>query len=78
MSRLLDRRNMTAEDILDCSYDLLAVLRVVEVAGHHLRENHEPGLAEGIARMMALAVNLHGRVQDALEEAFEDIKADQR
>lgn len=67
MSRFIPHGDMTAEQILDNSYDLLAVLLVGEAAAKHLHDNHEPALADSLSRLFALAVELHGPLHDALE-----------
>ncbi|MGN6549254.1 MAG: hypothetical protein ACTHJ3_05105 [Pararhizobium sp.] len=67
MSRFPSHKDMTADDIEETSYDLLAILHVGEVAANHLHEQHSPVVAGALSRLLRLAVELHGPVHDALE-----------
>jgi hypothetical protein len=67
MSRFIPQGDMTADQIIDNSYDLLALLRVVEVAAMKLHDEHSPEVACSLSRLISLAVELHAPVHDALE-----------
>lgn len=67
MTRFATQADMTADEITDCSYDLLAILRVEEVAARHLHDQHSPVTADALARVLSLAVDLHAPIHDALE-----------
>jgi hypothetical protein len=67
MSRFAPQADMTADEIIECSYDLLAILHVAEIAAMHLHDQHSEVTADSLARVLSLAVELHAPMHDALE-----------
>lgn len=67
MSRFVPHTDMTADEIVACSYDLLAILHVAEVAAMHLQDQHSPVTADSLARVLSMAVDTHAPLHDALE-----------
>ena len=67
MSIFVPHTDMTADEITNCSYDLLAILHVAEVAAMHLADQHSSVTADSLARVLSLAVKLHAPMHDALE-----------
>ncbi len=67
-NRFVDQGDMTAAQLAGCSYDLLAILHLVKA----VTDSAEGGSlsADAIAsigRLMALAVEMHAPLHDALE-----------
>lgn len=68
MNRFVDQGDMTATQLAGCSYDLLAILHLVRAVtdgaqGRSLSAN----ATEAIGRLMALAIEMHAPLHDALE-----------
>ena len=66
-SRIIPQTDMSAAQIMQTSYELLAILHVAEVAAMHLHDQHSPIVADSLARVLSLAVDLHAPLHDALE-----------
>lgn len=67
MSRLIPQADMSADQIIDGSYDIMAIFAVAEVAARHLEEQPSARLASSLARLMKLADELYSPLHDALE-----------
>ncbi len=68
MSRLLPHRAMTADDVIQCSYDALAIIDLCENAAWDLSERGENArLAGSISTALKLATELLSTVHDTLE-----------
>jgi hypothetical protein len=59
---------MTADQIIQCSYEAMAIIALCENTAWDLSERGENAeLAEGISKALKLAMELLGPVHDALE-----------
>ncbi|TGT36190.1 hypothetical protein [Mesorhizobium sp. M8A.F.Ca.ET.165.01.1.1] len=58
---------MTADQIIDTSYDLMALMTVAEAVARVLEDNPSPGMAGALARLLALMTELNAPLHDALE-----------
>lgn len=69
MSRLADHRDMTADEVVDCSYDALALIALCEAVSRDLSEigSGNAILSGAISRALALAGELLEPVHDTLE-----------
>jgi hypothetical protein len=68
MSRFVPQGDMTAEDVIDCSYQALAICRLCEAAAWSIQNGETPvDLADAIGSGMRLARDLIGVMHDALE-----------
>lgn len=68
MSRIVPQGVMTADELMKCSYDLLAILQLARTAA----EASEGGAMDvndvaALSRALALAMELHAPLHDALE-----------
>ncbi|MFK0688009.1 hypothetical protein ACFX5Q_07360 [Mesorhizobium sp. IMUNJ 23033] len=67
-NRFLDQGDMTADQVIETSYDLLAILQLVKTAADAAAGySMSPEVSASIARGLALAVELHAPLHDALE-----------
>ncbi|TIP39107.1 MAG: hypothetical protein E5X77_30405 [Mesorhizobium sp.] len=67
-SRLIPQADMSARQIIDTSYDLLAVLQLIKsLADAHNGGDMPVDDVAATARAMALAIQLHAPLHDALE-----------
>lgn len=67
-NRFVDQGDMTADQLEGCSYDLLAILHLVKA----VTDGADGGALDAdatasIGRLMALAVEMHVPLHDALE-----------
>ncbi|PTE11531.1 hypothetical protein [Mesorhizobium helmanticense] len=67
MSRFIPQGDMTAGQIIDTSYDLLAILRVAEYAARKLQDEPSQDVVHSLPNLLALAIELHAPMHDALE-----------
>lgn len=67
MSRFIPHRDMTTDQIIDTSYDVMALMSVAEAVARVLEENSDPGTAAALARLLALTGELYAPLHDALE-----------
>lgn len=67
MSVILPRELLTAGQLTDLSYTLLAMLEIGQIAALHCHDNHSPTVADALARTLSFAQDLHAPLHDALE-----------
>ncbi len=67
MSRLIAHTDMTADQLIDVSYDIMAILTVADAAAKHIETAETIAPAWAVSRLMRLALELHGPLHDALE-----------
>lgn len=69
MSRFIPHTDMTASELVDCSRQALAVLRLCECAAWQLQnqDKPDPDIADSIGQGQQLAMALLEPVHDALE-----------
>jgi hypothetical protein len=68
MSRFVPQGDMSAEDIMDCSYQALAICRLCEAAAWSIQNGEDAtDLSDAIASGMRLARDLIAVMHDALE-----------
>lgn len=67
MSRLIPPGDMTADQIIDTSYDLMALLTVAEAVARVIHDGPESPMAGALARILALASELYAPLHDTLE-----------
>ncbi len=68
MTRFILHGDMTADQVMQCSYEASAILRLCEAAAWAIQNGETPAdLASAIASGMRIARDLIGVVHDALE-----------
>lgn len=68
MSRFIPHADMTADEIIACSYEALSLCRLCEAAAWSIQNGETPiDLADAIGSGMRLARDLIGVMHDALE-----------
>ncbi len=68
MSRIVPHGDMTAAEIIQCSYDAMAIVALCESATWNIMEKGENGTLTGnVSAALKLALELMGEVHDALE-----------
>jgi len=67
MTRLVDHRDMTRQEILECSYEALAIVSTCAMALDGINEENVDKTAGDIALALRSALELLGPVHDALE-----------
>lgn len=68
MSRFIPQAEMSTDDIIDCSYQALAICRLCEAAAWSIQNGETPAdLADAIGSGMRLARDLISVAHDALE-----------
>jgi hypothetical protein len=68
MSRLIPQGDMSAQQLISTSYDLLAMLHIVQIVADAAEGGSlSPNATASVARLMTLATELHAPLHDALE-----------
>ena len=68
MSRFVPQADMSADEIIDCSYQALAICRLCETAAWSIQNGETPiELSDAIVTGMRLARDLIAVMHDALE-----------
>ncbi|UVK39933.1 hypothetical protein LHFGNBLO_001348 [Mesorhizobium sp. AR10] len=73
MSRLIDHREMTADQIMACCIQAAAIMQVCEATAWSIQNGGDANLAGSIEDALTIARELLGPVTDALE-SHEGIK----
>ncbi len=69
MSRIVPHSDMTAAEIIQCSYDAMAIVRLCENTAWDLtNRGHNSEHTDAISAALKLALELMGPVHDALEQ----------
>ena len=69
MSRFIPHSDMTADELLQCSYQAVAILRLCECASWAMQNGgNVTDLADSSGSGLRLAIDLLGPVHDALEQ----------
>lgn len=64
---MVDHRRMSAAQIIECSYQAMAIVSVCRAAADAIESNPPAGIAVSIEHALAAALELMGPVHDALE-----------
>lgn len=68
MSRFVDVRDMSREEIIDTSYQVLALLRLCMLASRSIHDgDYDRAMAGDIAMVIELVNDLAGIVHDSIE-----------